>query len=179
MSCFALSLPFGSSSLSLGVLFPPLASPLCFLRTSLTKSRWLQRFAPRRPCPRPASTRTSTSLRASCQARSLPVGLRLLPFGGLCQRGVEMQVATPSCPMNTLLKVRWLCVTAPSLSMSLSPSFHDCPSTRTHAPASLRSLSCSLSWSLHCERVTHSLAMQFVQSVGLMECALPCGHAQI
>ena len=59
-----------------------------FCRTSLTRSRWLQPFAPQPVLPaplRPTSMRTSTSLRASCQARSLLAGPRFLPFGGLCQ----------------------------------------------------------------------------------------------
>ena len=106
--------------------FSLLLLPL-FCRTSLTRSRWLQRFAPQPVLPapwRPTSTRTSTSLRASCQARSLLAGPHLLPFGGLCQRGVETQAATPSCPItrNTFLEVRWVCVFAYSLSLSLTLS---------------------------------------------------------
>ena len=76
---------------------------LFFFRTSHTCSRWLQRIAPQPVLPepwRPTSTRTSTSLWASCQARSLLAGPRLLPFGVLCQRGVETQAVTPSCPIT-------------------------------------------------------------------------------
>ena len=98
---FTLSLGYSSLSPSASS-FSLLFLPLFLFRTSLTRSRWLQRFAlqPVLPAPwRPTSTRTSTSLRASCQAHSLLAGPRLLPFGGLCQRGVETQAVTPSCPI--------------------------------------------------------------------------------
>ena len=145
---FTLSLPLGYSSLSLSFLLSPSYFSLFFCRTSHTRSRWLQRIAPQPVLPepwRPTSTRTSTSLRASCQARSLLAGPRLLPFGGLCQRGVETQAVTPSYPLTRtpssrcvrFASLRLLSLAlSPSLSLSLSLSLRnlsDSPSARTHA----------------------------------------------
>ena len=102
-TCFSRFLFFSAILLSPSVSSFSLLLLPRFFRTSHTCSRWLQRFAPQPVLPapwRPTSTRTSTSLRASCQARSLRAGPRLLPFGGLCQRGVETQAVTPSCPIT-------------------------------------------------------------------------------
>ena len=77
---------------------------------------------------------------------------------------------------NTLLEVRWACVIAPSLTMSLSLPVLSRLSHHAHGRTSISSTSLVLSCSLHCEGVTHSLAMQFVQFVGPTECGLPCGH---
>ena len=123
-----------------------------FFRTSHTCSRWLQRFAPQPVLPapwRPTSTRTSTSLRASCQARSLLAGPRLLPFGGLCQRGVETQAVTPSCPITSS---RCAGIASLALALALSPSLSLSPShslSRSHSHTHPRSLSLSLA-------ITHS-----------------------
>ena len=130
--------------------FSLLLLPL-FCRTSLTRSRWLQRFAPQPVLPapwRPTSTRTSTSLRASCLARSLLAGPRLLPFGGALPKRRGNAGSDSELPQhqNTFIQVRWVCVFAYSLSFSLPLTltlslFHtltlrnlsDSPSTQPHA----------------------------------------------
>ena len=101
--------------------------------------------------------RTSTSLRASCQARSLLAGPRLLPFGWLCQRGVETQAATPSCPITRTPSSRWGCVFAsslslshshshtPSLALALPPSHSLCATYVTLPPRARTRNSCPLS----------------------------------
>ena len=89
----------------------PLASPSVFFRTSHTRSRWLQRFAPLPVLPapwRPTSTRTSTSLRASCQARSLLAGSTPLAVWGALPKRRGNAGSDSELPhhLNTFLEVR-------------------------------------------------------------------------
>ena len=105
------------------------------------------RPSPVLPAPwRPTSMRTSTSLRASCQARSLLAGPRFLPFGGLCQRGVETQAVTPSCPITRTPSSR--CAGFASLcplSLSLSLTHTLCAIYPTLPPHNRTRVSCPLS----------------------------------
>ena len=136
MSFFTLPLPFGSSSLSQCLL-----SPTCFsffFRTSLTRSRWHERFAPQRSCPRHDGRLLREPLRrcgrrvrhAHCLQFHASCGLGALPK----RRGNEGSDFELPHDQNTLLEVRWTCVSRP-LFLSLCDVFAYCPSTRTHARA--------------------------------------------
>ena len=110
-------------TLSLSFSFLPLASPSFFFRTSLARSRWLQRFAPQAVVPapcRPTSTRTSTSLRASCQAARGSTPLACC-WGALPKRrGNAGSDSELPYHLNTFFEARWVCVFASSLSLALT-----------------------------------------------------------
>ena len=131
MSFFTLPLPFGSSSLSLGVFFLPLASPTSFseyhaLRLSGSCPRHGGRLL-REPLPRCGRrVRHAHCLRVHASCR---LGGALPKRRGNAGSDSELPYHQKHLPRGAL-DLR-LCVL--SLSMSFSPPFNDCPSTRVHA----------------------------------------------
>ena len=97
-----LFLPSGCSSLSLSFLFLPLASLSLLPNVADALAVAPALCAPARVARAMASDfHANVNVAAgSCQACSLLAGPRLLPLGGLCQRGVETQAVTPSCPIT-------------------------------------------------------------------------------
>ena len=108
------------SSFSLSFLFLPLGFSLFFCRTSLTRSRWLQPFAPSPCCPRhgvrlPCEPQRRCGRRVR-HAHCLRVHASCRLGGFAKRRGNAGSHSELPYHLNTFLEARWDCVFASTLS---------------------------------------------------------------